>query len=545
MDSDTGGVIDQPVIAQGAEPPVPPRRGRAIGMALAGFLVVVAVIGGVVIPRLLGSPESAASRLPAATQLYIGVDLLRATSDDSARVVERIVDLVAAVDGTDDDRSLREIIDEELRRETGFSLDDDIVPWVGRSAAVGVWGVAADMASPDLDPPNMVLVVDVRDAGRADAFLTRLADYLADQGSTVTVFAVGEHSLTRVTDEWGEEWVFGRVEGHFLAGTVPAVSETLNADTSLADSPDFQAAVATLPESRTLTVWADLAGLAEAGSQLSGEGLPAELQGMRSVAGSVDAVPEGIRMDAVTAFDGEIPASYRSLIDTPSWISQLPADTLAFFTLTSVAEMWRSFEPVLDQFSSPGATRAELEAQAGFPLIDELILRLDRPSEVAVIERPGALTGLVGAPLGFAVSLGTSQPAEVSAAVEHLVGSAIEMGLLVTEEGGLYRIDEGQLGLTFGVVENRLLVTDLGSPDELAASPTLAEDPDLLRAANALGASPEDVIVYFDLEGMVTLFAGGTNPIQGVGPAVATASGEGSMLRAGGILLVEDPDPSS
>jgi hypothetical protein len=152
---------------------------------------------------------------------------------------------------------------------------------------------------------------------------------------------------------------------------------------------------------------------------------------------------------------------------------------------------------------------------------------------------------LVGAPLGFALSLGTSQRAEVSAAVEQLVGSATDMGMLVTEEGGLYRIDEGQLGLTFGVVGNRLLVTDLGSPDELAASPTLAEDRDLLRATNALGASPEDVIVYLDLEGIVTLFAGGTNPIQGLGPAVVTASGEGSVVRAGGILLVEDPGASS
>ena len=146
-----------------------PRKALVGGLVLA-VLIVAAVAATVVWRGRTGDPFASARSVPADMDFVMTFDALALS--DSERL-QAFVDAFAVpmldaelIDSYPGD--LVAAIDETMGEETGFTLTDDIVPWIGRSVSIAGKVPEMDFAySSDVDL-SFILSADVRDRGAAE-----------------------------------------------------------------------------------------------------------------------------------------------------------------------------------------------------------------------------------------------------------------------------------------------------------------------------------------------------------------------------------------
>ena len=243
---------------------------KIIGVFLGVLVVVVIVLAalmyfrvipipGFVLSWFAGSkpPEHSARYYPQDTLAYAWVTLAPGGGqfNDMTDIWERFNEFRAFED-------LVEEIKEEFESETGIDFDNDVAPWIGPDASVGL----IDYDSRE-DIPSIVATVGVRDHDAAADFVDQWLDHMeSSEGADFDrnsrrgfdiwaddeehqAYALSRDLLIFATSEDTLEDVIDLVEG--------------NGDRSLASDEDFQAAREALPEQRFTSVYVDARGALE------------------------------------------------------------------------------------------------------------------------------------------------------------------------------------------------------------------------------------------------------------------------------------------
>ena len=205
-------------------------------------------------------------------------------------------------------------VEEDLRREGGVSLTDDLLPLLGSEAAVAVEptgaknvpqtpGIAAGVGVPYLS-----LIAEGVDAEEAAASLGRLQKPLIDSlqplsTGKVPVFeeieiaGVTAHSLPVNPDV---ELTYATYDDRLVVATNPLGIEQARDDAeALSDSEQFEEATATIPDEVSILAYLDLQDLLAIGEQigLADDPVYATLRNLDAAAIGVDGSGEAIRTD--------------------------------------------------------------------------------------------------------------------------------------------------------------------------------------------------------------------------------------------------------
>lgn len=198
-------------------------------LALGGLVGVLAVGGGAVwaASSFLATGAQPAEAMPAGTLGYVSIDL-DPSGGQKIEAIQTLRKFPAFKEhiGLEADDDLREKLFEEIVKSgecEGLDYAKDVEPWLGNRAAAG----AADLGG---DAPIPVLVVQVKDAGKAEEGLDRLLEVC---GGDVA-------SDSEASEEMG---------GWVVSGDWVVISETeadaqkvvdATEEASLADDADFQ-----------------------------------------------------------------------------------------------------------------------------------------------------------------------------------------------------------------------------------------------------------------------------------------------------------------
>ncbi len=509
----------------------PKRNRRAPLWAVAGFLLVLLVVGGGAFAArawLTGTSQSAAEWIPASVDLYVGADLVRLQSEDLQTLLKAF--------GQPGGQSLIDDLDRQLRDQYGMTFETDVKPWLGRTIA---FGARMDpLLATDQLPGEMLIAIEVRDDDKADAFLDATA---ADASLAEEPTGQGRLWSSGMSDLW--VW---HGDGVILFGDLAMIEEAMGMDpsASLASATDFQTMTSKLRRSRAVTIYIDGTSL------LTGSGYgpfagTAPTYDIGTAVAALDFSSDGFVIDAITPqpqYSGDI----YNLGDGPDpFLASLDEQTVGFVRIGSASDIYDAVIAGLDDagvlVEGDGTVSPEqqLEDQLGFDVVGDLIRKLDRPTGVAVRLHPDDTFGVVAA-------FGTTKPDEVRPAVDQLTGLIEdEMGVTI---GGLD--GTGPADAVVGIAGQWLAIgSDRADVRMLTDTPTspLTETPRYVQAVSNLPEG-EQVIAYVDIRSLLYRFGGEMDMPAGLNALTALAVGastDGEYQRATFFLTINGQAASS
>ena len=192
--------VGEPEAAMPASPATTHQRhtrqwvvGGCIGIPVAILLVIVAL--ALIDPfrlhlwgRINGRYDAAAEVMPANTGLYLGINIGNVLLTHADRVINPFITVDSGSQANfgsgflsapaNPARSLQSDpygdLFAQLEEETGMEFPEDITPWVGQYAGIGVLGL--DPTGVGSGPQGEIFAVEVRNLSRADTFLQTLTD---------------------------------------------------------------------------------------------------------------------------------------------------------------------------------------------------------------------------------------------------------------------------------------------------------------------------------------------------------------------------------
>ena len=286
--------------------------------------MVVALAVAVYLLFLAGSGDRAASTVPADTAVY-----LQAYLQPSSGQKMKLSGLIGRLRGFSDAAALDEKIHQIAQRllgDIGIDYAADLRPWLGNEIAV-----AATPSSKAGAPPELLLIVAVRDAASARSDVPRLMGgagrtFEAESYRGVQLMVSEDRSYALLPDLLVVAESSGRLRS--------AIDAETNAAPSLADLPAFNSAMGTLPVDRLASVYVDL-------ERLAGVSSGAGVAGYRTAALALTAAGDGLHLDGsvpLTAHQaGEASRAAFALGGRPStlvgWMSRDASAELVVFGL--------------------------------------------------------------------------------------------------------------------------------------------------------------------------------------------------------------------
>ncbi len=500
------------------------------------------VVGLVKVLLGIGGDPVAAS-MPAKTSMYMGVNLLNATPDKLNRLVKPFAGALGT--STKDANGSIDDLDQQLSDALGLTLTDDIMPWIGKTAGLAMMDVQIGKSGPT--GAGFVLSVQSRDNKKADAFIQKLKEALAEKGGTKltenTYQGLTIISLKSGSSGFGDGIAFARSEDVVLFSLSEAgIMDAVNAQKgeSLAKDKNYQALMDQLPKDSFVSIYMPMQKikdllLALMDANFSGGlyGLPTgqskqiitEQYGKFSaIAASLAIVDAGLQMDTVVAYQldkltnlekEQLKQGKNSLKS----VEMLPADTLLYFGANTLKETWTTLRD--SYIKMYGITLAEydeamqqLEKQIQvnpdkdlFPYLGGDVLIVVRPSSRGILPVQSKIN------LGAALMVGTTDPAKTMLAADK-VSAALSKGLKsplpLNDVNGLkyYNLKDTASNtefVTFGVGKQYLLV---GTSADFLESLFAGGQPGLPgsgRYQTAAKALPGDSVpvFYLDLEGLL------------------------------------------
>ena len=285
--------------------PVVPSEGSSDSrkrlIALGGIVGVLAVGGGAVwaATSFLATGDQPAAAMPASTLGYVSIDL----DPNGGQKIEAIKTLrkfpaFREQIGLETDDDLRERLVEEIVKSgecEGLDYAKDVEPWLGDRAAMG----AADLGG---DTPAPILVVQVKDAGKAEDGLDHLLDLCggepAESGDTGGYVISGDWIVMSKSQDEAQKVVDATEEG------------------SLADDEDFKKWTSEAGDPGIMTMYASPEAGKFAGRYIG------DMAGMGSMLGAPSI--DGMEVDPDTGeLDDSAPAESPSV---PPEVQQALAD---------------------------------------------------------------------------------------------------------------------------------------------------------------------------------------------------------------------------
>lgn len=434
-------------------------------IALGGLVGALVVGGGAAwaASSFLGTGAQPAEAMPASTLGYVSIDL-DPSGGQKIEAIQTLRKFPAFKEeiGLETDDDLREKLFEELMKSgecEGLDYAEDVEPWFGDRAALG----AADLGG---DTPAPILVVQVKDAGRAEEGMARLLELCEGDAAS----SAEEPGGWVVTGDWV---VISETE----AQAQKLVDATESG--SLGDDADFQRWTDEAGEPGVVSLYVApaageylsryLGGMMGMGAMF---GMPAPGMGLDSGTGEFPelpdaqpSVPPGIEK-MLADFDGaaatvrfddgalevEMASSNYQQELTASFLGDagvelvegLPDDTVAAFGL-GLGDGWA--QTMLDYFESTSGGELDIdeliagaEAETGLDLPDDVETLLGEGFAVAVgsgIDLDAIVNGgPAEAPVGLTIKGDAQEIQAVLDKVRDLAGPDVAPFLEVTEGDG-------------------------------------------------------------------------------------------------------------
>lgn len=436
--------------------------------AFIGFGTVAVVLGAaLIIMSRLGGGTDAIEAVPSDAHAVAFFDIAEIydtfTSERVAGLLGEIEPKLAEIDAT---------LDEEL----GMTISDDVLPWVGSTAAI--W------ASSDSDQGKGCLVVSARNRAAADDFVASVV--ALDHFPESTSRSVEGGTLYETDSGDDKHGTIGRVEGVVLfCGGEGAADASLAAlaGGSMADDAE----VAALAEEGNLVVgWLDLPTLAEIGGEMEEPAVGIDPAELAPAVATFDVTDRGFEWTVDT------PSTFGVEMADDSLASVLPAGTLlAFF----------GGVPDVDMPSSAGGGDVDGIDPSG------VLELMDGPVALGVVSNDESIIAqMFEVPLDLVLTISSSDPVALAAEVKALVEDSLGMTEeAFTEEaypdGTLYTLAFPFIGdLAAMAVTDGYITISASSTVAMGEGPKLIDAETWQEATSALVPGSE-VSFFFDLAG--------------------------------------------
>lgn len=533
--------------------PIEPTRGAPrrswVGGLILVVLIVAAVAASVVWKGRNGDPFASARSIPATMDYVMTFDALALS--DSERL-QSFVDAFAVpmvdagvIDSYPND--LVAAIDETMAEESGFTLTDDLLPWVGRSISIA--GTVPEVGDPygyDIDF-SFVISADVRDEAAAAAFVAKVIDKVGEEDIQVTAAEIaGQPGYLFVEPEeepaialvlTGESLLVG------IEGDVAAAIEAKNAGLSMADDGEFVETMSRLPEERMVAFYVapsafdsllDLGAMGVPGGSIEST---QSLEGT-SAATAISLVDEGLLVSYVVAGGEDYAAA---LLPDQSVVNSLPDNTLGY---VSVASALSAGDPVIDEdaLAELGYPLEAMSQELGIDIVG-LIESFSGDFTFAVTEtRNSSIAAAIDVPVGVVGAIGLAGPAtELNTMLEEMFPP---QGFVTDRDGALTHISGNGQEIVSYSTQDDLLVIGTGSdlvehiatrsPGGLVDSALYGELDDAVVG--------DGLVMFVDIAGVVDLVpltsdeAAVLSPLRGIGFGGAVAD-DNTMLMEVLVLI--------
>jgi hypothetical protein len=574
-DDSTGGVqplrpdgtVDTEALDAAGVPTPRTRRGFVVGSIIAGLLLVGAVGAVVAWRTLVGSAFASADAIPIDADVVITFDLLQVRDSERLDRLVQAFAVPAADQGLIEDGDIDVIaaLDEGLEAAIGITLEDDVIPWVGRSVSLGLWiegGLSLgelDAIAPE-DAVGLVLVAGVRNGEDAAGFVADVAAYTAEQtDGLIERVPLEGGTLTSVTGGTTRDEVFMWLDGEVLivGPRRSDVSRALDArrGESIRDHAGFERMMDALPSDRLVAMYVGTGWLADLYddplfSDLGGrvEALQDQLAAFEGVGMSVALRDEGVAFDLAYAVDdpgtSPIPSFDAAQLQ---YLDRLPDEALLHIgapiddeALADAIDSIREQDPQIFDEAAQAATEF-----LGVDLFDDVLPALGRESIFAVVPAPeGFLADEMGVGLGVGLAVGVVDRDPVATAIASLEDLAAANGISITTSGGASLIGDGASTFAAYALSGDTLAIGTGPTivDALVdgSSPSVRDN---ARYRALDGALPGEGVPFFvDLQGFFDTFdlegddRAIVDALQAVGAAGEVA---GDVVRFEALIAIE------
>jgi hypothetical protein len=360
-------------------------RALALGVAaaLAVVVAIVALAGGGDQPPA----EDAAKLVPADALVYLNV-----STDPGRDAVKRALDLARRFP------SFQRVRDSVLQRlsaggEVPIDFGRDVRPWLGREAALALLPGSGPVA-------QSLLILDVRDRGKAQAFLDRRAR----PGRVTTYRGVRVSSYGQVSSAF----VGGRLAIASGRALHQAIALSQRRGLALTANPLFQKAYRGLPAGRAADAFLSRDGvlrlLAPQSGALGVAGTLLARPALAAVGAALGAGSGNARLTVETVLDPALarasPSPFQSF--EPNLTGQVPGNALAYLGVTGLD---RAAGRLLDLAGAGGLDgttarrlfarlRADVERRTGIDFGHDVLALFH--DETALFVLPGAPTPTLG-----------------------------------------------------------------------------------------------------------------------------------------------------
>jgi hypothetical protein len=419
---------------------------------------------------------------------------------------------------------LQEQINDSLG-ELDINFEQDILPWIGRHAGVGLLELEFDSyGSPET--ASYFVALETRDRDAADAFLLKLTDGISDSQDIRIDTSLYQDTTIYIVDDPYQPLAFARYKNLVIMADSPeSIQQMIDASAgdSIADDPVYRDLVGQLPKERIFTFYLPGKALSElyqkAFQDLSILDTPVAntYDMIAGVAFSLSVIDAGLQFDTLLAYDpAQLSASQIEMMEATgrgtSVADQLPGDTLLYFSGQRPDLIWQTYYDTMNE-SLQGdfeESIAALEDEIGINLNTDLFPYLDGAYGIALFPSDsGTLSQLANINLGIAILAQTSQDAALLDTVESFNGYLENLGVTTSTQttGADMTIYEARITyldqpiLSYGVGSGWFGLTT--SPDLLEALPdpanSLSESDDFRQVQGYL-PSGMDVAGFIDFQ---------------------------------------------
>ena len=455
--------------------PIEP-TGRTIRSSVVGGIILVAVVAAAIAGTLIwrgrnGDPFASARSIPADMDFVITFDAVGL--GDSERL-QGLVDafaepLVASgeIDEYPDDLVLA--IDEAMSETSGFTLTDDILPWIGRSVSLAVRVPDVDVDTYQVEELSGLLSADVRDTEKASDFLDKVLDELADNGVEVAAASVGGFPGYR-WEEDGISIALVLTDSALLLGIesdVVSAIEARDAGLSIAEDAVFQDTMERLPSERMVAVYVASSAV-DGFIDIVAQGVPTDdieydEPAFTSLGSSVSLTDEGLLFSYVMVGADETGGV---IAPDSAVLASLPDDTLGFLSIAASGTPQEALDEQV--LADMGYSLDDISNELGVD-IGALVEAFSGSLTVAATEtRDSAIAQQTDVPVGLVAALGLKDSGPVDDLIASLEDMLSEQGVVVDRGNGptsVYLDDQSVVSYT--TVEDLLVI---GTGDNLVSS---------------------------------------------------------------------------
>ncbi len=435
-----------------------PSKGRSkapwiIGAVVLGVVAILVLIllilyltGILDLLPFFGPKEVAPGLMPVGTAIFVSVNPHLEDVAGYQYLAGIYGDIDQVSDGIDEGLA-------DIEEELGISYQEDVRPWLGTEAGLGITGMTDSMETGE--DPIVMVVADSDDKEASDAFLQKLRSNLEADGDAVAEREVDgtTYYLREAEGDWDTPLAFGAVKKTVVLtndeeAMVGIINRAAGEGEGLADQTIYQELVEALPTGTAAYVYMDAQQIArvsyaeaEAELQLAAPGL-APLDGYKAIGLAVNLDLTGIQVDVVSTFDSE--ALPQATIDKWSAaeanagrvLARIPADALGFISGQDLASGWRTLYQTLSETPDFDEMADAWGAEAGLSLDEDLMNW--QGGEYALVVIPVA-QGPEGMPVGLFATLEVddrSRAESIMGEVAALVQDSVGLPFASREVGG-------------------------------------------------------------------------------------------------------------